>query len=201
MPLFDFFDVGTGKERADQKLRANFDLFLSNPQCQHIFLAVCTDNGFARMLEPHRYTPAMERITLVSPGYVCREIEELALPTVEWKSVFKAKKRPFEDAEKETQLKAKLQKEIEYNAKMGFAGTVDERVAAYVKDIVPGCDKWVEDAINTVRRKGLHVGRAAYVPAMKPGAQEVCALTEAVIEVLKDESGSESSEDEDDDVD
>jgi hypothetical protein len=75
-------------------LTENFELFLSDPQCRHIYLAACTDNGFARMLEPYQAHPARKRITLVSAGALVRSIANLRLNAVEWAEVFERRRRP-----------------------------------------------------------------------------------------------------------
>jgi hypothetical protein len=70
-PLFDFLDCGSGKERADTKIRHNFELFIDNPYCRAMFLAVCYDAGFVRMLEPYQHSQdALNKIVLIKAGQV-----------------------------------------------------------------------------------------------------------------------------------
>jgi hypothetical protein len=106
LPLFDYFDCGSGKEKADDRIRGtfgpanhsppldliiaeNFNLYLSTPNCHAIFLAACLDNGFARMLEQYTDHPtAHDKIVLVSPGHVAIEIFRLQFKTVVWTNVF-----------------------------------------------------------------------------------------------------------------
>lgn len=65
-PLFNFIDVGSGKERADHKIRETLRLFLPLAQCKHIFFGPCHDNGYLPVLEPLKRDPtASSRITLV----------------------------------------------------------------------------------------------------------------------------------------
>ncbi|EXJ69137.1 uncharacterized protein A1O5_08072 [Cladophialophora psammophila CBS 110553] len=110
IPLFDFFDAGRGKERADDKIRENFHLYLSTPNCHAIFVAACLDNGFARMLEQYSDHPvARQKIVLVSPGYVAFEIQKLALKVVEWPSVFAARTMPANAAARHEKETLKLQ--------------------------------------------------------------------------------------------
>ena len=45
-PLFNFIDVGRGKERADHKIRESLRLYLPNAQCRHVFFGPCHDNGY-----------------------------------------------------------------------------------------------------------------------------------------------------------
>ncbi|EEH35608.2 C-x8-C-x5-C-x3-H type zinc finger protein [Paracoccidioides lutzii Pb01] len=49
--LFDFVDVGSGKDRADDKISEVFKLHLYNCHCHQIFLGCSHDNGYARLLE------------------------------------------------------------------------------------------------------------------------------------------------------
>ncbi|OQV09163.1 hypothetical protein CLAIMM_13323 [Cladophialophora immunda] len=112
IPLFDFFDAGRGKERVDDKIRENFHLYLSTPNCHAIFLAACLDNGFARMLEQYSDHPmARQKIVLVSPGYVALEIQKLALNVVEWPNVFAVRTMPAHTAAKHTKEMRKQQKQ------------------------------------------------------------------------------------------
>ncbi|KAF2151020.1 hypothetical protein K461DRAFT_165208 [Myriangium duriaei CBS 260.36] len=61
-PLFQFVDVGAGKERADYKLREWFRLSLGNVQCKHIILGgICHDNGYLPMLEPYKHDASTTR--------------------------------------------------------------------------------------------------------------------------------------------
>jgi hypothetical protein len=136
LPLFDFFDAGRGKERADDKIRGkavpcplwlhvtplltlsfhlsaeNFHLFLSTPNCHAMFVAACLDNGFARMLEQYSDHPlARRKIVLVSPGYVALEIQRLCLQEIEWPSVFAKRAPPPDMVVKHAKEKAKVQKQ------------------------------------------------------------------------------------------
>lgn len=89
MPLFDYLDCGAGKERADSKIQEHVHLFIGNPSCHAIFLAAATDNGFARLLEQYVCDDAMrDKIVLVHPGYIIREIDALGLKAIEWSTVF-----------------------------------------------------------------------------------------------------------------
>lgn len=104
-PLFDYFDCGRGKERADSKMQGisrrlanefiltimaeTVHLFVSNPYCHAIFFAGASDNGFARLLEQYAYNEsAKKKIILIHPGHVAREIAELGFTAVEWPKVF-----------------------------------------------------------------------------------------------------------------
>ena len=90
-PLFDFIDCGGGKERADSKIGQNFEFFVSNPYCSRVFLAVCYDNGFVRMLEPYQsMSPVLQnKIVLVKAGQTALEFDKLPFELVDFPSVFK----------------------------------------------------------------------------------------------------------------
>ncbi|KIW12134.1 hypothetical protein PV08_09409 [Exophiala spinifera] len=119
LPLFDFFDSGRGKERADDKIRENFHLFLSTPNCHAVFVAACTDNGFVRMLEQYADHPfAWQKIVLVSPGYVASEFQRFNFKSVTWPSIFDSARMPHEMAMKLDQAlrRKKVQKLLAYRA-------------------------------------------------------------------------------------
>lgn len=65
-PLFNFIDVGYGKERADYKLREHMRLYVPITQCKHIYFAPCHDTGYLPVLESYcRDQKTASRITLV----------------------------------------------------------------------------------------------------------------------------------------
>lgn len=75
-PLFNFVDVGHGKERADNKLRETLRAFIDNPTCKHIIFGGCHDAGYLNNLEPYKHDAnKASRITLLEstpyyPGFV-----------------------------------------------------------------------------------------------------------------------------------
>ena len=102
--LFDFVDVGTGKEQADDKIRGEwipnrafaitqgfheltfvtslsletFKLFIGNWQCKHIVLGCCQDTDFGPFLAQFAADdPIHERITLLQGGSMERRIAKL----------------------------------------------------------------------------------------------------------------------------
>ncbi|KIV86976.1 hypothetical protein PV11_02549 [Exophiala sideris] len=124
MPLFDFSDAGRGKERADDKIRENFHLFLSTPNCHAVFVAACTDAGFARMLEQYADHPvAYEKIVLVTPGFATLEIEKLQFKQTVWPNVFGVRALSREEVlRRETILRKKrLAKSFTYKGLFGRA--------------------------------------------------------------------------------
>ena len=52
-PTFDIIDVGSGKEKADHKIREHLDVFLRNPQVNKVF--------FGGMPSHHSFTPIVTR--------------------------------------------------------------------------------------------------------------------------------------------
>ena len=65
-PLFSFIDCGTGKERADHKIRETLRLFLPMAQCKHVFFGPCHDNGYLPVLEQYKGDKALaSRLTLI----------------------------------------------------------------------------------------------------------------------------------------
>ncbi|KAJ9609809.1 hypothetical protein H2200_006138 [Cladophialophora chaetospira] len=164
LPLFDFFDAGRGKERADDKIRGrrppltmqarprtnpsteNFHLYLSTPNCHAIFLAACLDNGFARMLEQYNDHPiARQKIVLVSPGYVAIEIQRLGFTETQWPSVFAHQTPPPAVAanfEKE-KTRIKLQRaRVQRSASTPLMGGDNTTVLPKLLNMVPAWTPW-----------------------------------------------------------
>ncbi|MCJ1388175.1 hypothetical protein MMC18_001020 [Xylographa bjoerkii] len=63
--LFDFTDVGSGKDRADDKVSELFKLFVNNSHCKHIIFGCSHDNGYARLLEDIAGQAMPTQITLL----------------------------------------------------------------------------------------------------------------------------------------
>ncbi|KAH8696668.1 CCCH zinc finger protein [Talaromyces proteolyticus] len=76
--LFDFVDVGHGKDRADDKISETFKLNLYNCHCHQIFLGCSHDNGYARLLEETiADIELLGRISLVEGIPFERELESI----------------------------------------------------------------------------------------------------------------------------
>ncbi|KAI9827352.1 MAG: hypothetical protein M1819_006995 [Sarea resinae] len=76
--LFDFVDVGSGKDRADDKLAEVFKLNLNDCHCRQIILGCSTDNGYARLLEEFATDrDLVEKITLLEGPPFERELVTL----------------------------------------------------------------------------------------------------------------------------
>ncbi|KAL9056006.1 MAG: hypothetical protein Q9162_003185 [Coniocarpon cinnabarinum] len=50
-PFFEFANVGSGKERADNKIREWLQHYLEQPQCEHIILGCSHDRGYETFLQ------------------------------------------------------------------------------------------------------------------------------------------------------
>ncbi|THY37761.1 hypothetical protein D6C99_09471 [Aureobasidium pullulans] len=86
--LFSFIDVGSGKERADHKVRETLRLFLPNMQCKHVIFGGCHDNGYLPTLDPYkRDQNTAPRISLletlpIQPGFTQLGFKVVQFPTV-----------------------------------------------------------------------------------------------------------------------
>jgi len=76
--LFDFVDVGTGKDRADDKIAETFKINLYNCHCHQIFLGCSHDNGYARLLEETLADRELTgRISLIEGAPFEKELESI----------------------------------------------------------------------------------------------------------------------------
>ncbi|KAF1998760.1 hypothetical protein P154DRAFT_523804 [Amniculicola lignicola CBS 123094] len=73
--LCDMVNAGDGKECADEKIRALFQMNMENVQCAHVVFAGSADNGYARLLGPHIDST---RITLLEGPPFAKELAEFA---------------------------------------------------------------------------------------------------------------------------
>ncbi|KAL8656804.1 MAG: hypothetical protein Q9226_002558 [Calogaya cf. arnoldii] len=89
-PLFEFIDVGPGKERADEKITALVNFNLQDIRCEHIFLAVCHDGGYIPLLEQLAEDETVRsRITLILGAKVAAKYRTLDLDSrIELPGVF-----------------------------------------------------------------------------------------------------------------
>ncbi|WPH03845.1 Hypothetical protein R9X50_00672800 [Acrodontium crateriforme] len=88
--LCDFVCVGSGKDRADEKIRGVFELFLANPTCMHIAFAACHDNGYSRVLEKIDDDAVKKKITLIESFYTGKEFEKLGIRKAKVKGIFRS---------------------------------------------------------------------------------------------------------------
>ncbi|KAL2352892.1 C-x8-C-x5-C-x3-H type zinc finger protein [Cryomyces antarcticus] len=92
-PLFSFIDVGSGKERADHKIKEMFRLFIHNNQCKHIIFGGCHDNGYLPNLDPYKRESAPQ-ISLLETTPLERGFTALGFPKVSFTSVFRSDQLP-----------------------------------------------------------------------------------------------------------
>ncbi|KAK8225425.1 C-x8-C-x5-C-x3-H type zinc finger protein [Phyllosticta capitalensis] len=94
-PLFNMIDVGSGKERADHKIKEMMRLFITNVQCKHVLFGGCHDNGYIPNLEPYKHDAKMSKqlalleTTPAQPGF-----HALDLKIVKFDSVFRDEELP-----------------------------------------------------------------------------------------------------------
>ncbi|KAL4782585.1 hypothetical protein BJX76DRAFT_332340 [Aspergillus varians] len=74
----DFVLVGSGKDRADEKIRGIFQQFIINPTCRHVIFGACHDNGYVRVLEKYQDSDVADRVTLLLPFEPGKEFALLA---------------------------------------------------------------------------------------------------------------------------
>ncbi|KAK6374076.1 hypothetical protein LTR64_002183 [Lithohypha guttulata] len=77
--LMQIVDAGDGKEGADSKVKAEFDLFRRNVHCKQICLAGSGDNSYAQILRPYALNAGKsETITLIEALPFARELRQLS---------------------------------------------------------------------------------------------------------------------------
>ncbi|KAI4258712.1 MAG: hypothetical protein L6R42_004952, partial [Xanthoria sp. 1 TBL-2021] len=88
--LFDFVDVGPGKDLADRKITEMAKFYLNNEQCQHVFLGICHDGGYIPFLQGlAKDDTKYNRVTLIYGPKVARKYRDLDWPrTTELPTVF-----------------------------------------------------------------------------------------------------------------
>lgn len=91
--LFDFIDVGYGKDRADVKVASLLKLHIRGYQCRHILFGCSHDNGFARVLETYSMDQAALRdVTLLEGVPFEKELAELPFNTTKFPGIFRDSK-------------------------------------------------------------------------------------------------------------
>lgn len=78
-PLFDYLGCGGGgKESLDDKIGENTHLYLADSNCHSVFLAVCNENGYMRLLERYNNNPVPgAKIVLLTNGGITPEMAKL----------------------------------------------------------------------------------------------------------------------------
>ncbi|ORY01746.1 C-x8-C-x5-C-x3-H type zinc finger protein-like protein [Clohesyomyces aquaticus] len=89
--LCDLVSAGDGKECADEKIKAMFQIGLENVQCLHVVFGGSADSGYARLLGPYRDS---SKVTLLEGPPFAKELKELSdcLPTMKITEVFRQSK-------------------------------------------------------------------------------------------------------------
>ncbi|GME28192.1 putative ccch zinc finger protein [Neofusicoccum parvum] len=91
--LMDFVDVGSGKDRADEKIVEHLKLNLYSPHCRHIMLGCSHDNGYARILgEISNYDYLVQKITLLEGVPFGREFASLPFKIQKFDGLFRPQK-------------------------------------------------------------------------------------------------------------
>ncbi|KAL8662303.1 MAG: hypothetical protein Q9202_004832 [Teloschistes flavicans] len=96
-PFFDYVDAGFGKERADHKIKEQFDLFIDNIQCKHILLGIAHDNGYVPTLDAFKNDATIaSRISLLKPITKGREYNGLPFEIASFESIFRKEELPHD---------------------------------------------------------------------------------------------------------
>jgi len=85
----DFVSVGSGKDRADEKIKALFERACTDPTCVHMVFGACHDNGYVRMLEQVHEPEVLRRITLLKSFQTGYEFKTLPFACMEVNGPFR----------------------------------------------------------------------------------------------------------------
>lgn len=88
--LFDFIDVGAGKGRADEKIKAHFIHEIYDYQCRHIVFGCSHESGFVRQLEKFLNENAtLRKVTLLEGVPFENELASLPYQTTKFEGLFR----------------------------------------------------------------------------------------------------------------
>ncbi|CAL1695900.1 unnamed protein product [Somion occarium] len=92
-PLFSLVDVGTGKERADEKIKECLRVFTRFPQTTKVFFGGAHDNGYISILNQLQNEGLLNKVVLLR-GYreLAYELKNLDLPTLDIVGLFMTRK-------------------------------------------------------------------------------------------------------------
>ncbi|TID19005.1 hypothetical protein E6O75_ATG06126 [Venturia nashicola] len=91
--LFDFVDVGSGKDRADDKIIETFKLHAHDYRCRHIILGCSHDNGFVRLLENYVFDDfVVPRLTLLEGVPFEKEFDTVPFTRSKFGTLFRNQK-------------------------------------------------------------------------------------------------------------
>ncbi|OWY52724.1 metal ion binding protein [Alternaria alternata] len=94
--LFDFIDVGAGKDRADEKIIESCKLYSHDYHCRRILFGCSHDNGYARMLEECSDRPELvNKIILLEGVPFEKELVNLPYDTKKFPGIFRDTKIVF----------------------------------------------------------------------------------------------------------
>ncbi|KAF1847003.1 uncharacterized protein K460DRAFT_51679 [Cucurbitaria berberidis CBS 394.84] len=91
--LFDFIDVGAGKDRADEKIIESFKLFSQDYHCRRLLFGCSHDNGYARALEENSdKTELLNKVVLLEGVPFEKELVHLPYSTKRFPGLFRDSK-------------------------------------------------------------------------------------------------------------
>lgn len=108
------------------------------------------------MLEPYRYHVARSKITLVSPGYISREIDTLGFNKTTWPNVFAMRQEPLDVRQFHLRRSQASAVQDAHNKALGLAGTQVPWISALVSDLVSQEEPWT----TTISRKVFFYNRS-----------------------------------------
>lgn len=96
--LFDFVDVGPGKDRADEKIVESFKLFSQDYHCRRILFGCSHDNGYARALEESSdKAELLSKVVLLEGVPFEKELLSLPYSTKKFPNLFRDAKIVLQD--------------------------------------------------------------------------------------------------------
>ncbi|KAL6703536.1 hypothetical protein ACN47E_009561 [Coniothyrium glycines] len=92
-PLFEFIDVGPGKDRADVKIIESFKIFSHDYHCRRVLFGGSHDNGYARTLEQYYdKTEMLNKVVLLEGVPFEKELVTLPYSTKKFPGIFRETK-------------------------------------------------------------------------------------------------------------
>ncbi|GAB7337777.1 hypothetical protein MBLNU457_g3047t1 [Dothideomycetes sp. NU457] len=88
--LFDIIDCGEKRECCEAKIKENFDLFVDNASCRHVFFAGCQSTAHLPFIK--RYNGRKSHITLIKAAKHATEFDNLEYNVEELPGVFRKAK-------------------------------------------------------------------------------------------------------------
>ncbi|KAL4914636.1 hypothetical protein BDW62DRAFT_213286 [Aspergillus aurantiobrunneus] len=142
----DFVLVGSGKDRADEKIKGVFKQFIANPTCRHVVFGACHDNGYARTLENHQQGDVAKKISLLYPFEIGGEFASLKFQSTKLEDVFRTE--PVNQRQSPTPIQPALHistpdtqatASLGWEARLGGTGfTAPGVTSRKIEDLPPG---------------------------------------------------------------